>query len=148
MWPSRVYEIIRDAGKPIALDRSGLANKDEISAFTGSANWPESVASALGTRGMRGVPPKRTMTEPQAREFIRRPLGPRQLIFGPLLTGGTAIRPTGLDLSECESDREQVVADAGLPEPEVGVELLGGLIDSFGDQGACPQHAGTDARVA
>jgi hypothetical protein len=68
----KVYEIIRDAVKPIALDKSGLATKDEISAFTGSANWPE--IGGLGARHARmaGGLPKRTMTEPQAREFIGR----------------------------------------------------------------------------
>jgi hypothetical protein len=68
----KVYEIIRDAVKPIALDKSGLATKDEISAFTGSANWPE--IGGLGARHARmgGGLPERTMTEPQAREFIGR----------------------------------------------------------------------------
>jgi hypothetical protein len=68
----KVYEIIRDAVKPIALDKAGLATKDEISAFTGSANWPE--IGGLGARHARmgGGLPKRMMTEPQAREFIGR----------------------------------------------------------------------------
>jgi hypothetical protein len=68
----KVYEIIRDAVKPIALDKSGLATKDEIRAFTGSADRPD--VSGIGARHARmgGGPPKRTMTELQAREFIGR----------------------------------------------------------------------------
>jgi len=67
-----VYEIIRDAMKPVSLEKSGLATKDEISAFTGSANRPD--VSGLGARHARldGGPPRRTMTELQAREFIGR----------------------------------------------------------------------------
>ena len=66
----KVYEIIRDAVKPVALEKSGLATKDEISAFTGSANRPD--VGGLGARHARmdGRLPKRTMTELQAREFI------------------------------------------------------------------------------
>jgi hypothetical protein len=68
----KVYEIIRDAVKPVALDKSGLATKDEIRAFTGSADRPD--VSGIGARHARmgGGPPKRTMTELQAREFIGR----------------------------------------------------------------------------
>jgi hypothetical protein len=68
----KVYEIIRDAVKPVALDKSGLATKDELNAFTGSANRPD--VGGLGARHARidGDPPKRTMTELQAREFIGR----------------------------------------------------------------------------
>jgi hypothetical protein len=68
----KVYEIIRDAMKPVALDKSGLATKDEIRAFTGSADRPD--VSGIGARHARmgGGPPKRTMTELQAREFIGR----------------------------------------------------------------------------
>jgi hypothetical protein len=68
----KVYEIIRDAMKPVALDKSGLATKDEIRAFTGSTDRPD--VSGIGARHARmgGGPPKRTMTELQAREFIGR----------------------------------------------------------------------------
>jgi hypothetical protein len=73
VWHAASFlEIIRDAVKPVALDKSGLATKDEIRAFTGSADRPD--VSGIGARHARmgGGPPKRTMTELQAREFIGR----------------------------------------------------------------------------
>jgi hypothetical protein len=53
-------------------DKSRLATKDEISAFTCSANRPD--VGGLGARHARinGGLPKQTMTELQAREFIGR----------------------------------------------------------------------------
>jgi hypothetical protein len=68
----KVFEIIRDAVKPIALDKSGLATKDEISAFTCSANRPDVGGLAVRHARIDGGLPKRTMTSLQAREFIGR----------------------------------------------------------------------------
>jgi hypothetical protein len=69
-----VYEIIRDAVKPIPLDNSGLATKDEISAFKCSANRPDVGGLAARHARIDGGLPKRTMTELQAHEFIGRPM--------------------------------------------------------------------------
>lgn len=68
----KVYEIIRDAVKPIPLDNSGLATKDEISAFKCSANRPDVGGLAARHARIDGGLPKRTMTELQAHEFIGR----------------------------------------------------------------------------
>jgi hypothetical protein len=77
----KVYEIICDAVKPIALDKSGLATKDEISAFTSSANRPD--VGGLSARHARvdGGPPKRTMTE-----------GPSDVIFHMAISTGISSR--------------------------------------------------------
>ena len=64
------FEVIRDSLKPTPLDRSGLATKDEISAFTGSANRPDVSGADARHARMSGPPPKRQMTIGQAREFI------------------------------------------------------------------------------
>jgi hypothetical protein len=68
----KVNEIIRDAVKPIPLDKSGLATKDEISGFTFSANRPDVGGLAARHARIDGGLPKRTMTELQSREFIGR----------------------------------------------------------------------------
>jgi hypothetical protein len=68
----KVYEIIRDAVSPIPLDKSGLATKEEISAFTCSANRPDVGGLAARHARIAGGLPKRTMTELQAHEFIGR----------------------------------------------------------------------------
>jgi hypothetical protein len=60
--------------KPIPLDKSGLATKDEISAFTCSANRPDVGGLAARHGGARGGLPMRTMTELQTPEFIGRSL--------------------------------------------------------------------------
>jgi len=66
----KVFEIVRDAVKPVKLDQTGLATRDDISAFTASANRPD--VSGEGARHARldGSLPKRTMPIGQARQFI------------------------------------------------------------------------------
>ncbi|WP_326561397.1 hypothetical protein [Micromonospora sp. NBC_01796] len=67
----KVYEIVRDAVRPTKLEKSGLATKAELKAFTGSANRPDvSGADARHARPDGALPPTRTMTLPQGRQFI------------------------------------------------------------------------------
>jgi hypothetical protein len=66
----KAYEIVRDAVKPTGLCQSGLATKDEISAFTASANRPDVSGDGARHARMAGGPPKRTMPIEQARQFI------------------------------------------------------------------------------
>jgi hypothetical protein len=66
----KVFEVVRDTVKPLKLDQSGLAGKEDISAFTASANRPD--VSGAGARHARidGGPPKRTMTLNRGRQFV------------------------------------------------------------------------------
>jgi hypothetical protein len=68
----KVYEVVRDSVKPTPLDRSGLATRDEISAFTGSANRPDVSGPDARHARMGGGPPQRQMSLGEARDFISR----------------------------------------------------------------------------
>ncbi|MEU2661201.1 hypothetical protein [Micromonospora sp. NPDC007220] len=68
----KVFEVIRDSVKPTPLDRSGLATKDEISAFTCSANRPDVSGPDARHARMRGGPPQRQMALREGRDFISR----------------------------------------------------------------------------
>jgi hypothetical protein len=66
----KVFEIVRDAVKPVKLDQTGLATRDDISAFTASANRPDVSGEGARHARMDGGLPKRTMPIGQARQFI------------------------------------------------------------------------------
>jgi hypothetical protein len=70
----RVRSVIRELSGPWrsqpGLCQSGLATKDEISAFTASANRPDISGDGARHARMAGGPPKRTMPIEQARQFI------------------------------------------------------------------------------
>ena len=66
----KVFEIVRAEVNPTGLERSGLATKDEISAFTASANRPDVSGQAARHARMGGAPPKRIMSELEGRRFI------------------------------------------------------------------------------
>jgi hypothetical protein len=66
----KVFEIVRDAVKPARLDRSGLATKEQVSAFTASANRPDVSGQEARHARMGGGPPQRMMTVSEGHEFI------------------------------------------------------------------------------
>lgn len=66
----KVFEIVREAIAPIQLEKSGLANKNDVSAFKVSANRPDiGGPDARHARGTSGTP-QHTMTITEAREFV------------------------------------------------------------------------------
>jgi hypothetical protein len=52
----KVFEIVRDSVKPTKLEQSGLATRDEISAFTASANRPDVSGRMPVTHGSQEAP--------------------------------------------------------------------------------------------
>jgi hypothetical protein len=69
----KVHEIIRDAmGGQASLINSGWVTRDDLSAFTASANRPDVTGADARHARMGGGPPKRTMQIAEARDFIGR----------------------------------------------------------------------------
>jgi hypothetical protein len=69
----KVHEIVRDAmGGQIGLVNAGWVTKDDLSAFTASANRPDVTGPDARHARMSGGPPKRTMQIAEARDFIGR----------------------------------------------------------------------------
>ncbi len=67
----KIFEIVRDAVKPTHLDRTAWVTKDDLHAFTGSANLPSVSGEQARHARMPGTP-RRSMTIDQGREFIGR----------------------------------------------------------------------------
>ncbi len=68
----KVFEVIRDSMKPASPEKLGLATKDEIRAFTGSANRPDVSGPDARHARVSGGPPQQQMTIAEARSFISR----------------------------------------------------------------------------
>ena len=72
-WPElyKVFEIVRDDATP-SITKLGWATDAEINAFTASANRPDVSGAAARHARMSGNPPRRRMSDAEARSFIGR----------------------------------------------------------------------------
>lgn len=68
----KAFEIVRDDAGVRTITRLGWATQAEIDAFTASANRPDVSGAAARHARMSGRPPRRRMTEAEARSFIAR----------------------------------------------------------------------------
>lgn len=69
----KIFEIVRaSVGNEYELDRQGLGTRSEITAFRVSANHPSISGEDARHARLNAGQPKRTMTLPEGREFIRR----------------------------------------------------------------------------
>lgn len=73
-WPElyKVFEIVRDDVTTRSITKLGWATDAEIDAFTASANRPDVSGAAARHARMSGNPPRRRMSEADARSFIGR----------------------------------------------------------------------------
>ncbi len=68
----KVFEIVRDDASIRTIAKLGWATHAEIDAFTASANRPDVSGAAARHARMSGGPPRRQMSEAEARSFIGR----------------------------------------------------------------------------